>query len=656
MADLLLSGLSGLTAFRNVLDTTGHNIANATTEGYSRQRVELDANNPQLTGAGYVGSGVGTTNVSRIYDTFLSTQFRSSSTAASELDAYLGFASQVDGVLANENVGLSSALQDFFNAVQTVADDPSSIPARQVLLTEGQALESRFGTLDQLFSDISRQLTGSLEDQLNDVNTLGENIASINNKIVVALGSSGGRIPNDLLDQRDKLIDDLSTLLNVSTNEQENGAVNVFIGSGQPLVLGITSNTLAMAPSVDPSSVDIVFNQSGASTVVTQLMTGGKIGGTLRFKEEMLDPAIHSLGEIAIGLAYSVNQQHANGVDLDGDQGSNFFSDPVVTNFKNDANAGSLSVSVTDPSLITSSAYTVTTDGTAPPGTGYTITRLSDNSSTSGTISGSTPILYDGLTFDLSAVNANNDYTVASPTRNAAGNFSLAITDPRDVAVALPIVSQTSAVNAGTGGLGNIAVDGLQAATLPASLAAAPLPASIILTYDTSLFAQGGYAITDTGGNSLGSIDYDPATNNGMEYSVNVTGFGDVKFTLTGQPDNADTFSLVDNTGGTGDNRNANFLADLQTARTLSGGTASFQDLYGQVIADVGRRTQSAEINSAAQNGLLAQTIASKDAISGVNLDEEAANLIRFQQAYQAASQVVLTSRTIFDTLLGAFR
>jgi len=334
----------------------------------------------------------------------------------------------------------------------------------------------------------------------------------------------------------------------------------------------------------------------------------------------------------------------------------NFFSDPVVTNFKNDANAGSLSVSVTDPSQITSSEYTVTTDGTALPNTGYTITRLSDNSSISGVISTGTSIPYDGLTFDLSAVNVNNDYTVASPTRDAADNFSLLITDPRDIAVALPIVSEKSTTNTGTAGLGNVAVDGLQSATLPASLAAAPLPASIILTYDTSLFAQGGYAITDAGGNSLGSIDYDPATNNGMEYSVNVTGFGDVKFTLNGQPDNGDTFSLIDNTGGTGDNRNANFLADLQTALTLSGGTASFQDLYGQVIADVGRRTQAAEINSAAQNGLLAQTLASKDSISGVNLDEEAANLIRFQQAYQAASQVVLTSRTIFDTLLGAFR
>lgn len=316
MSDLLLTGLSGLTAFRSVLDTTSHNIANATTEGYSRQRVELDANNPQLAGAGYLGSGVSATNVSRLYDSFLSTQLRSSSAAASELDSYLSFASQVDGVLANENIGLSTALQDFFNAVQAVADDPTSIPARQVLLTEGEVLENRFGTLDQLFSDISTQVKGSLQDNINDVNTLSENIAFLNNKITIALGSSDGNFPNDLLDQRDKLIDDLSKLVNVRTNEQDNGAVNVFIGNGQTLVLGNTSNKLALQPSpLDPNSVDIIFQQGAANTTITQFMTGGEIGGTIRFKEEVLDEAVHRLGEIAIGLSSSVNEQHRNGID-----------------------------------------------------------------------------------------------------------------------------------------------------------------------------------------------------------------------------------------------------------------------------------------------------------------------------------------------------
>ena len=172
----------------------------------------------------------------------------------------------------------------------------------------------------------------------------------------------------------------------------------------------------------------------------------------------------------------------------------------------------------------------------------------------------------------------------------------------------------------------------------------------MVLSYDDTLKQ---YTVSNATG---GPLAYDSASNSGQSYTVNVAGFGDISFNLTGQPDQGDTISLIDNAGGIGDNRNAHALANIQTSFTLSGGTASFQDVYGQLIADVGRRTQAAEVNSAAQNGLLTQMIASKEAVSGVNLDEEAANLIRFQQAYQAASQVVLTSRTIFDTLLGAFR
>ena len=194
MSDLLLNGLSGLTAFRSVLDTTSHNIANASTEGYSRQRVELDANNPQLAGAGYIGSGVSATNVSRLYDAFLSTQYRSSSTAVSELETYLNFANQIDGVLADENIGLSTALQDFFNAVQAVADDPTSIPARQVLLTEGEVLENRFATLDRLFDGVSTQVNGSLQGNIDEINSLSENIALINDRIASALGGSDGNL------------------------------------------------------------------------------------------------------------------------------------------------------------------------------------------------------------------------------------------------------------------------------------------------------------------------------------------------------------------------------------------------------------------------------------------------------------------------------
>ena len=642
MGDLLATGLSGLTAFKNVLTTTGHNITNATTEGYSRQRVGLETQTPQFSGAGFVGSGVFTSSVSRLYDSFLSTEFRNSSAAASELDTYYEFASQIDSVLANPTVGLSTALQDFFNAAQDVAADPTSIPARQVMLSEGEALENRFSTMNNLFGDITTRVNNRLADTITDINLLSENIASLNQKIVDVggLGSS----PNDLLDQRDHLIDQLSTKVNVSTSVQTDGSVNVFVGSGQSLVLGSRSNELGLeSAGFDASALNIVFKEQTANVNITRFMTGGELGGIVRFRDEVLDPSINTLGQIAVSLAQNFNAQHANGVDLNGDQGLNFFSAPSVLIASDTANAGTLSVSyATDVSGLTTSDYVLTTDAT---NTNYTITRLSDNTQTTAAIPGAPSIItVDGLDIDLSAAAANDEYRIR-PTREGASSFAMRTTDPKDLAIGLPVISTESASNSGTAGLSKLNVSAYSGATL----------ADVSLVYNDTTSV---YDIT-IGAVPSGSVAYTASTDSGASYNVAVTGFGDISFTLTGQPNNGDSFTLSDNAGNNfsvGDNRNALLLSNLQTAQTLSDGTASFQDIYGQIVADVGRKTKSAEVNGAAQQGFLNQAIASKDAVSGVNLDEEAANLVRFQQAYQAASQVVMTSRTIFDTLLGAFR
>ena len=635
--DLLLTGLSGLTAFRNVLNTTGHNIANVATEGYSRQLVDLQAQNPQLSGAGFIGSGVTTSTVSRAYDSFLTSQFRSSSSASSELDAHLSFATQVDGVLANQNIGLSTALQDFFNAVQAVADDPTSIPARQVLMTEGEVLESRFGSLDQLFNELTSQINGALQSNLIEINGISKSIATLNEKIVLATGLAGGQPPNDLLDQRDRLIDQLSELTNVNTNPQENGALNVFIGSGQSLVLGSEYNTLALQQKgFDPGAVDIVFQQGNSSLVVTQFMTGGEVGGTLRFRDEVLDPTINSLGLVAVGLSFAVNEQHANGIDLDGQQGLSFFSQPAVNPVQL-SGADTLTANFVDISAVTTSDYNFVSDGT-----NYTITRLSDNVQTTGLLTENSTIV-DGVNYDFSALGAGANSYRLRPTREAASNFNLAITEARDIAAALPVVTQASVSNLGSGSIAEVTLN---------NLASASLTANVTLDYNATLQQ---YTVNGVTGAPL-VLAYDPAVNNGDSYSVNVAGFGDISFSLKGQPADGDSFGLQNNAGGVGDNRNMLLLAGLQTSNTLSAGTANFQDVYGQIVADVGRRTQAAEVNGSAQKGLLNQTVSSRASASGVNLDEEAAQLIRFQQAYQAASQVVLTSRTIFDTLIGVFR
>jgi len=643
MADLLLTGLSGLTAFKNVLTTTGHNITNATTEGYSRQKVSLETQSPQFSGSGYVGSGVFTSSITRQYDSFLSTEFRNSNSAASELDTYYEFASQIDSVLANPTVGLNGALQEFFNSIQDVAADPTSIPARQVMLSEGEALENRFSTMDNLFDDLTLRVNNRLADTVTDINLLSENIASLNQKIVDASGK--GQTPNDLLDQRDNLIDQLASKINVSTSVQTDGAVNVFVGSGQSLVLGARSNQLGLeSAGFDASALTIVFKEQTANVDITRFMTGGEMGGIVRFRDEVLNPAINTLGQIAVSLSQTFNEQHANGVDLNGDQGQSFFSEPSVLIASDTANTGSLTVNYADDiSGLTTSDYVLTTDAT---NTNYTIRRLTDNTQTTAAIPVAPSIItLDGLEIDLSNTAAGDEYRIR-PTRDGASSFSLQTNDPRDIAIGMPVISTESASNSGTAGLSKLNVSAYSGATL----------ADVSLVYNDT--TPSAYDIT-IGGVSSGSVAYTASTDSGASYNVAVAGFGDISFTLTGQPNNGDSFTLSDNAGASysvGDNRNALALSGLQTKQTMSDGNANYQDVYGQIVADVGRRTKSAEVNGAAQQGFLNQAIAAKDAVSGVNLDEEAANLVRFQQAYQAASQVVLTSRTIFDTLLGAFR
>jgi len=548
-------------------------------------------------------------------------------------------------VLANPNVGLSVSLQKFFNAVQEVADDPTSIPARQVMLSEGEVIQSRFNGLDQLFTDITSQINNSLDNTVADINSYATGIAKLNEQVVLATGLSGGKPPNDLLDQRDKLIDDLSTKTNVTTTVQEDGSLNVFIGSGQSLVLGNVANTLATQPSAtDPTVKEVVFEQPSGNLIVTKFMNGGELGGTLRFRDEILETSINSLGETAIAFAAAVNQVHTNGIDLNGAQGQSFFNEPSVTVTAGGSNTGALGVTF-DPAKtadLTGSAYTIAT--TSSPDN-YTITRTSDGSiaSTGSIPAGEVP--KDGLVFDLSGLAVGDSYTVTPPlVKDAAGAFSVGISDPREIAAAVPVVRALAASNAGSANLSNVSVNNLLAGSLPNT---------ITLIFDS---ANNEYDYSYLPGPTTGSITYNPSSDGGKETQISVSGFGAINFTLTGVPQDGDTITLADNAGGVGDNRSANLLADLQTTLSMAGGTATFQDTYGQLIADVGRRTQAAEANGLAQEALLTQTITAKDAISGVSLDEEAANLIRFQQAYQAASQVVLTSRTIFDTLLGAFR
>jgi flagellar hook-associated protein 1 len=645
--DLLGTSISGLLAFQRALSVTGHNVANASTDGYSRQRVDLVTRPPSPAGDGFIGNGVTVNTVQRVLDGFINGQLNSATAANGQVQQFYQLASQVDNLLSDPQAGLTPTLQNFFNAVHGVANDPTSIPARQVLLSATQSLTDRFHYLNQRLEDLRSGLNSQITNSVSEINNLAAGIAAVNREIVLAQGTAGGQPANDLLDRRDVLVKQLSAQVGVTTVPQDDGSLNVFIGTGQTLVAGIASVPLSVVNNpYNPTRKEVAQTSGSTSVLVSDLLSGGALGGTLQFRNQVLDTAQNALGRTAIGLAATFNAQHRLGLDQNGTLGGDFFntldtSSPRVLPIT--GATGTISVAVTGLAALTASDYQL--DFSAG---NYTLTRLTDNTVvSSGLATAFPPAAVDGLTFTVGVTPVNGDSFVIQPTRTAAHDIALTIGDVSRIAAAGPLRASEATnangvpTNTGSGKIG------AASATSSANL---PLGGNITLTFvaATNLF-------TVTGGPG-GTIAYNPSTQgNGTTLTLPAP-YGNISFPMSGTPVNGDSFVLSNNSGGVSDNRNALLLAGVSDRTLLINGTATVGSSYGQLVVDVGSQTHSADVNRSAQQALLNQVTDQRDSISGVNLDEEAANLQRFQQAYQAAAQMISASNTIFQTLLSAVR
>jgi flagellar hook-associated protein 1 len=623
-------GVSGLQAFQSALSTTGHNISNVNTDGYSRQETMFEQRLPQLGPGGYIGSGVDATDTRRIYDQFVNGQVQTTSSSYEASSTYYNLASQVDNLLADEQVGLTPGLENFFNAVQEVSNDPTSTAARQVLLTESDSLTSRFAYLYDRMESIRADANGQIENYVKEINGIAQSLADINQDIVIAKGRAGGQAPNDLLDQRDAMIGQLSELVSVRTVEQDDGSLNVFIGNGQSLVIGNQASQLSSQPQgLDPYQPDISIVNNGVSVPITDLISGGKLGGILDFRGQVLDEAENSLGRIALGLTTDFNAQHQLGMDLNGNVNQDFFSIPGPEVLPAPGSPA-ISVTITDTNQLTTADYYM-----HEVGGNWEVSRVSDNQVVASGALGST-INIDGLSIDTTGAAAGDEYLIR-PTRIASRDIGTLLTDPRSIAAAGPVISQAASSNSGTG---EIALPTVTDPTDP------NLVAGVTITFTS----PSTFNVTGAGtGNPVGVV-YDPAD------PADVISFNGWQLDLSGAPATGDSFTISSNVGGVGDNRNALALADLQQQSLLSGGTATYGESYNEIVGNVGTNTRKAEMTSAAQEKLHSDAVATRESISGVNLDEEAANLLRFQQAYQAAAQVIATADSLFQSLLDAVR
>ena len=650
---LLSIGTSGLLAFQRSLNTVGHNIANVNTEGYSRQSVDLVTRTPQVTGYGVVGTGVQTDSITRSFNAYVELGVRSSTSSVAEFEAFHTLASQLDNVLADQDAGISTSMQRFFNAMQDVADTPAGSAAREVLLNEAQHLAEQFNQLAGWLDGVRGQVASDIRSSVGEINRLSDAIANMNESIVIAQGQSGGQPANDLLDQRDTFIRDLSKLVSVTTLQQDDGSLNVMAGSGQMLVVGNKASTLETYVEVgDPNQLGIAIRGSGGVLVpVTEQISGGRLGGVLSFRERMLDPASNSLGLTAISLSDFVNQQQNQGMDLDGALGNDFFNVAQPAALTLSGTPDIVSVSFDDITQLTNNDYTLRFNAGS-----WQLTQNDTDQVVPMTGSGTAvdPFIADGLRFEITAAPAAGDTYLIRPTRNGAMDMNMLLANNRQIAAAAPLRSLAASANTGTGEISAGVVTDINNAAFQSTPGQLSPPVLVRFT------AANSYDIYDNTNPAApvlleAGIVYDPATGGDVFPTPGGLDYG-YSMQLSGSPAAGDEFSTEYNTGGIGDNRNALLMSALANNKLMANGTASINDSYNSLVADVGTGTKQAELNMLAQNRVLDQAISRREAISGVNLDDEAANLVRFQQAYQAAAQLISVANSLFDTLLNTVR
>lgn len=647
---LLSIGKSGLLAAQTGLATTGHNITNANVVGYNRQVTVQSTTQPIQTGEGFVGTGTEVAQIKRVYDDFLNRQLLGAQTNQSQLDTYFNQVSQIDNLLADTTVGLGPALQSFFSGVQNANSNPQSTASRQAMLSAAESLASRFNGLSSRMKELNEGVNTGVTASVNEINSFARRIAEMNNTIA-GLSVDPSALPSDLMDQRDALIAEMNKQIKVTVQPAENNMLNVSFGTGQPLVIGNRSQELATAPSPsDPERIVVGYKtQSGAfSQLPDSVLTGGQLGGLIDFRNSGLDVANANLGKIAAGLADAFNDQHKLGIDLNGNLGGNFFKDIHAYVGYDTRNSPSSTVKidavVVDAASLTTSDYDINYNGT-----NFIVTRASDGATTTiAPYPQTQPQVIDGVAFSITGAAGGPDHFLVRPTYNAAQDFGVELKDRNKIALGAPISTSVPTANTGTGKISAGAVNSNY--LLPGNQLAAP----VTLTYNSATNQLSGFpSAVDVTVNGT-TTTYPAGTP--VPYTAGATmTFQGIEINITGNPANNDKFTISPGSG-VGDARNGVLLAGLQTKNILDGGHATFQASYAQMVNFVGNKTREVQIAGAAADTTVQQAQAARDSVSGVNLDEEASNLLRYQQAYQASGKVIQVASELFDTLLSLGR
>ncbi|MFK0036591.1 flagellar hook-associated protein FlgK [Pseudomonas monteilii] len=675
MASLINIGMSGLGAAQSGMYTLGNNIANADVESYSRQQNVQKTKGGQQVGQVFIGTGTTLADVRRVYNAFIENQLRTTTSLSSEASSYLDQITPLDTSLSSSDTGITAALQSFFTSMQDAAAKPTEDASRQLLLTSAQSLAKRFNTLSSQLNQQLSNINSNMAAITDQINNLTKTIAGLNEQIA-RVGAVSGQ-PNDLLDQRDGAVRELNKLIGTDVVERD-GTYDVYLKNGQALVLGNTTQTVGVEPTAsDPGRLSLVLNRGSTKMDITSSATGGELGGLIRYRSETLDPALNELGRVALVVADQINSQLAQGIDKDGNFGATLFGDinsakamseRSVAKLGNSIGSGNLDVSIKDTGKLTTSDYQVTFTSA----TGYSVRKLPEGTEMgSYDLNDTPPPVIDGFTLSLNGggLSAGDSFKI-TPTRNAAASIETVLTDPKRLALASPLTATNGAGNKGTGVITQPTLtsqldiyDATQRSQLQAGLKNST-PVKLVFGDETT--SPQAYKLYDAKGTEIGSGTIVPGQENKLKLSVpmvdgsgNATGSSfTFEMSVSGAPQNGDSYTVSLTGAGSADNRNAQSVIDLQTKSTVEVGAngkgISFTDAYAKLVSNVGGKAGQAEMDSDATNALHSSALDSRNSLSGVSVDEEVGNLVKFQQYYTASSQIIKAAQETFTTLINA--
>ena len=656
-------GLSGINAAQYGLTTTGQNISSASTPGYNRESVLLRSADSLYTSSGFLGSGVSVDTVKRAYSDSLASRLNTAQSTGAALSTYNTEAKSLNAVVGDPSAGVSSNISQYFAAAQALSTNPSDTAARGAMMGAAQNVVDSVHTSTTQMDAMRSSVNGQISSAVTDINTAAKNIAHLNHQI--SAESASGQAPNSLLDQRDEELNKLSGLVNVNMTKQSDGSYSVFTGTGQALVLGAqTFSVSAVTSPTDASALTIGYAgangangaDAGATSDVHEgylsetSLTGGKLGGLLSFRSQMLDPAQSQLGKIAAAFGGAINDQNKQGLDLNGAPGKDIFTlgKPMVTAHPHNSGNATLSANLGDTRSLTGDNYTLSFDGHD-----YILKNLRSGSETSVA---NWPATVDGVEYKLNGAMRPGDSFNIAPTRTVGATMSMTTTDGGAIAAATPVVTSATTANKGTG---TIALKGLGG-----DFKSGPNSGPVTLQFHSAIDPSTGKASASVSGFppnqdvTVSSGSGPDATHQVVKSPVNAIAFkpgatlsfGGQSVVLDGTPKNGDTFVIARNAALSGDGSNALKMGNLQNAALV--GDTTLTQSYSDYVGQVGQLASQTALSDTTQSTLVNQLKTQQQSVSGVNLDEEAANLMQYQQMYQANSKVIQTAGNTFDTIL----